>query len=171
MTATSQAVEPARIVDELSRAIDGDPWHGNSVSSILRDLTASIAAGKPHDRVHSIWEIVRHMAAWTHEVARRLDGHSPGEPQEGDWPAPNGTTEDDWTRDVTGLLDAHRFLLQKVSALSDGDLDEAPAEARDRASGSGLSRYVLLHGLAQHHVYHAGQIALLKKMATSISQA
>ena len=29
--------------------------------------------------------------------------------------------------------------------------------------GTGTSFYVLLHGVAQHDAYHAGQIALLKK--------
>jgi hypothetical protein len=27
-----------------------------------------------------------------------------------------------------------------------------------------VSFYVLLHGLAQHHAYHAGQIAVLKRI-------
>ena len=36
-------------------------------------------------------------------------------------------------------------------------------DVRDRALGSGISRYVMLHGLVQHHVYHAGQISLLRK--------
>ena len=36
-------------------------------------------------------------------------------------------------------------------------------DVRDRALGSGVSRYVTLHGLIQHHVYHVGQISLLKK--------
>ena len=39
--------------------------------------------------------------------------------------------------------------------------------ARDRSLGSGVSRYVSLHGLVQHHAYHAGQIALLKKALAS----
>lgn len=30
--------------------------------------------------------------------------------------------------------------------------------------GTGVTRDVLLHGLAQHHAYHAGQIALLSKL-------
>ncbi len=29
--------------------------------------------------------------------------------------------------------------------------------------GASYSLYVLLHGVAQHDLYHAGQIALLKK--------
>jgi hypothetical protein len=36
-------------------------------------------------------------------------------------------------------------------------------DQRDAAIGSGVSYYVLLHGVAQHDAYHAGQIAMLKK--------
>ena len=155
--------EAARTIDELDRVIGGDPWYGDSVSSILTDVSAARAAAKPIASAHSIWEIVRHMTAWTNEVARRLDGHAPGEPVEGDWPAPGTVTEANWVRDVNSLLEAHRQLTRKIAALSDDALYAPPAERRDRAAGSGVSRYVMLHGLGQHHAFHAGQIAVLKK--------
>jgi uncharacterized damage-inducible protein DinB len=157
--------EANRIVDELARAIEGDPWHGNSATVILRDVTAKMAAVKPPANVHSIWEIVRHMTAWTNEVHRRVDGHPPAEPQEGDWPSPSGSSDEDWTRDVAALVEAHRRLLQKIAALSEATLQAPPVDARNRPAGSGVSYYVLLHGLAQHHAYHAGQIAVLKRIA------
>src|SRR5262245_36149493 len=159
--------ESDRIVDELKRAIGGDPWHGASVAAILRDVNAGTAAARPHASVHSIWEIVRHMTAWTAEVHRRLDGHPPGQPQDGDWPAPSGLDAAAWSRDVSALLDAHNRLLKRIAIMPDGALHAGPAEARDAPAGSGVSHYVLLHGLAQHHAYHAGQIALLKKMAVA----
>jgi uncharacterized damage-inducible protein DinB len=158
--------EATRIVDELTRAIEGDPWHGNSATAILQDVTPKVAATKPAD-AHSIWEIVRHMTAWTGEVHRRLDGHPPREPQEGDWPAPSGSRDENWRRDVAALTDAHRRLLQKVATLSDDALHAPPVEVRNRPAGSGVSFYVLLHGLAQHHAYHAGQIAVLKRIVST----
>ena len=33
--------------------------------------------------------------------------------------------------------------------------------------GTGVTYYDLLHGLAQHDTYHAGQIAVLKKAFTT----
>lgn len=168
----------SRIVDELNRAVDGDAWHGDSVSAILRDVTATVAASKPTapgspkpagteagGGGHTIWEIVRHMTAWTNEVARRLEGHAAGEPQEGDWPQPAGQSEDDWKRDVAAFVDANRRLIEKTAALSDAQLHAPSVDYRDRAAGSGVPYDVMLHGLAQHHAYHAGQIALLKKLA------
>jgi uncharacterized damage-inducible protein DinB len=156
--------ETSRIVDELTRAVEGDPWHGSSVAAILADVSAGTALSRPHERVHTIWEIVRHMTAWTNEVARRLDGHSPADPQEGDWPAPKGASEDDWRRDVAAFFEANRLLLQKLERVSDSSMHVIPSQPRNRAAGAGVSSYVLLHGLAQHHAYHAGQIGIMKKM-------
>jgi uncharacterized damage-inducible protein DinB len=156
--------DASRLVDELNRAVDGDAWHGDSVCAIARGVTAAVAASRPHEGVHSIWEIVRHMTAWTNEVGRRLEGHAAGEPQEGDWPLPGGQSEDDWRRDVANFMDAHRRLVQKTAVLSDTALHAPPAEQRDRPAGSGVTHHVMLHWLAQHHAYHAGQIALLKKL-------
>jgi uncharacterized damage-inducible protein DinB len=155
------------IADELSRALDGDPWHGDAVMTILADVAASTAAVRPPGGAHSIWEIVRHMTAWTDEVGRRLEGHAPGEPQAGDWPPPSGATDDDWAHDVDALRDAHRRLIERAGRLTDAQLHAAPVEARNRPAGSGVTAYVLLHGLAQHHAYHGGQIAILKKVAAA----
>src|SRR5687768_5400268 len=130
--------EPSRIADELRRAIDGDPWHGDAVSVILRGVTEEMAASRPPGGTHSIWEIVRHMTAWTNEVARRLDGHEPGEPQEGDWPTPAGIAEEDWVRDQSRLVDANRRLIEKVASMSDERLHAPPVERRDRESGAGM---------------------------------
>ena len=41
------------------------------------------------------------------------------------------------------------------------------ARLRDRVPGKRYDFYHLLHGLAQHELYHAGQIAILKKAALS----
>jgi hypothetical protein len=161
---TPRPNEAARIVDELHRSIEGDPWHGDAAAMILRDVTFATAAKQPPGDVHSIWGIVRHMTAWTEEVGRRLDGLPARELEAGDWPSPTGFTEGDWRRDVAALVHAHHRVLEKVRPLSDRYLHASPEEPRDRAAGSGVSRYVLLHGLAQHHAYHAGQIAVLKKI-------
>jgi uncharacterized damage-inducible protein DinB len=156
--------ESDRLIDELTRAIDGDPWHGDALFSILRGVSARTAAATLPNQAHSIWEILRHITAWTGEVTRRLDGNPPGLPPEGDWPPPAGRDDADWASDLGALVDAHRALLRKVSTLSDTDLHAPPPHDRNRPAGSGVTRYVMLHGLAQHHAYHAGQIALLKKI-------
>ena len=156
--------ELANIADELHRAIEGDPWHGSSTTSILRDVSLATASAKPGASVHSIRELVLHMTAWANEVTRRLDGHPAREPEEGDWPAPAGNSDNDWQRDLANLTAAHKRVVQKALTLAEESLHAKPVEDRDAPTGSGVTKYVLLHGLAQHHAYHSGQIALLKKL-------
>lgn len=156
--------EATRLADELTRAIEGDPWHGGSTAAILKDVTAEAAATRPDPNVHTIWEIVRHLTVWTAEIERRLAGHPAGEPDEGDWPAPGGSDEAAWGRDVGALFEAHRRLIATLEPITDAALFGPVNDPRDRPVGSGVSHYVMLHGLAQHHAYHSGQIALLRKM-------
>jgi len=159
--------ESERLIDELTRAIEGDPWHGDPIARLLDQISAADAAAHPIPGAHSIWEIVCHMAAWTNEVARRLAGHTAATPLEGDWPAASGADQAAWHRDLTRLFESHRRLAAMLQSFSDEQLLEPTTDARNRETGSGVTRYVLVHGLAQHHAYHGGQIALLRKALSS----
>ena len=63
--------EAARIADQLRRAFDGTAWHGPSLMELLDDVDAATAAAKPLAKVHSIWELVLHVAAWDAAGCRR----------------------------------------------------------------------------------------------------
>lgn len=152
-----------RIVDELRRAWDGDAWHGSPVREILEGVTAEEAAARPVRAAHTIWEIVLHMTAWTREVRRRVLTGVSREPEDGDWPEAGDIGAAAWAAAVAALEAANRELVDAVSALGADRIDETLGDARDRPLGSGVSYAVLLHGLAQHHAYHAGQIAILRK--------
>ncbi len=66
------------------------------------------------------------------------------------------------------LEDAHTALVAAINELPEEKLFEPTNDPRDRETGSGVSYYVLLHGIVQHDVYHAGQIALVKKGAMAL---
>jgi uncharacterized damage-inducible protein DinB len=152
-----------RIVDELARDHSGDPWHGSPVRSILAGITAEQAAARPVPGAHRIWELVLHMTAWKNEVRKRLSGAPASDPEEGDWPTVGETTPDLWQAAVNGLDRAHAALVTAIRNLPDAKLFEPTNDPRNRPLGTGVSYYVLLHGIVQHDAYHAGQIAILKK--------
>jgi uncharacterized damage-inducible protein DinB len=160
--------EIARIVDQLQREHDGDPWHGSPLRELLDGITAEVAAAHPIRNVHSVWEIVLHMTAWKNEVRRRLGGAPAGVPQEGDWPDVPAPTADAWNAARERLNEAHRTLIEAVRQLPEAKLFAPTSDPRDRETGSGVSHYVLLHGIVQHDVYHAGQIALVRKGAEAL---
>ncbi len=45
--------ETSRLVDELEREHAGDPWHGSSVTDILKGVTAAQAAAHIVPHVHT----------------------------------------------------------------------------------------------------------------------
>lgn len=151
------------IADLIERVFDGDPWHASSVADLLSDVTAAEAVARPVPGGHSIWELVLHMTGWASEVRARLDGQEAGEPEGGDWPEVAAPTEARWRAAVAGLEAAHRELAAAVRASDPGQLRKPVLDRREPALGTGLSKELTVHGLIHHTVYHAGQIAQVKR--------
>ena len=149
--------EIKRINDQLKRAFEGTAWHGPSVSEVLADVTAEQAAAHPIAGAHSIWEIVLHIRTWERVGLRRIEEWVPIEvTDEEDWPVVKETSEHAWKNALDRLRLNHAALREVI-----GRLDEA--RLADIVPGTEYSVYFLLHGVIQHDLYHAGQIALLKK--------
>ena len=150
------AGEAERIVLQLKYAFDGEAWHGPSVLELLADVNAAQAAMRPIHGAHTIWELVLHIAAWKKAVARRLSGDRAELSEEENWPAIDDPSEAAWQQTLNVLKDSHRELLAAIARLDERRLDESIVEGMS-------SVYVTVHGVIQHDLYHAGQIAILKK--------
>ncbi len=155
--------EVEQLADLVERVVEGDPWHGPTVVALLDGMPARDAAAHVVPGAHSIWELVLHMTGWAREVQARLTGEAAGEPAGGDWPAVRDVSPAAWAAAVAALVDSHRALAAAVRASDDRALATPVVDRRDPAAGTGLSRYLTLHGLVHHTAYHAGQIALLKR--------
>jgi uncharacterized damage-inducible protein DinB len=150
---------------ELHQVYDGDPWHGSSITTVLDGINAEVAAMRSIPGAHSIWEIVLHMAAWTREVASRVSGADAKNPPE-DWPAPRfGGGEEAWKSAKDDLAAAQMELEDAVNAIEPKDLLRWVGDQRDPALATGMPVGTVIRGLIQHHTYHEGQIALLKRAA------
>jgi len=147
-----------RILDQLKRAFEGHAWHGPSVREVLAGVRAEQAHARPLPNGHTIWELVRHIAVWEDVGRRRLEGDRAqiklSSPE--DWPPPEDTSEAAWESAQAALERGHQALVETVRALPESRLNEPVAEGMS-------SLYVTLHGVIQHDLYHAGQIAILKK--------
>jgi len=151
---TSMTTETGRIASQLRRSYEGIAWHGPSLKEILNGVESDIASRRPYQGAHTIWELVLHVAAWA-TVARRaltdniyvsLDG-------EADWPVPQGS----WPDALAHLEREQKALIEEVKKLTDVRLNDIVSAEKQ------YSVYFLLHGVIQHNLYHAGQMALLKK--------
>jgi hypothetical protein len=151
--------EVEQIAKQLQRSFAGKAWHGPSVLEVLDGVTAESAAAASPGGAHRIWDIAAHMARWKTAVAGWIAGDRtpPADVDGGDWPPISDTSPAAWQRLLDELRGAHERLLGEVSKLGDERL-------RERAWAPMPSIYTLLHGIVHHDLYHAGQIALLKKM-------
>lgn len=150
--------ETARIADQLSRAYSGKAWHGPSLKILLRGISAEQAAARPIPNAHSIWELVLHIAAWDRTVCQRmLSGKDTTLPPEQNFPAVVDLSEAAWKKALKTLDQGHRELVTAIQGFKDRKLDH-------KLGNRDYSFYITMHGAIQHDLYHAGQIAILKKM-------
>lgn len=153
-----------RILDGLRRTWDGEPWYGPSIRTLLADVGPDDAYAHPVPGAHSIWEIVRHLSLWTMAVRRRLGGEPVAYAEGDDWPAVTSREPSAWLATLDVFEQAHASVVSYVAAM--------PADALvEQVPGQRITRAAMLHGLVQHTVYHAGQIALLKRAARGAAPA
>jgi uncharacterized damage-inducible protein DinB len=150
--------ETARIADQLSRAYSGKAWHGPSLRTLLRGVTAAQAAQRAIPSAHTIWELVLHIAAWDRVVCERiLGGKTTKLPPEENFPTVRDISETAWKKTLRELEKQHRALKAAMLKFPTAKLDR-------NLSGGDYTYYITMHGAVQHDLYHAGQIAILKKM-------
>jgi uncharacterized damage-inducible protein DinB len=148
--------EIRRILDQMDRAFSGDAWHGPSLMQVLEGVSAEDASKHAVGGAHSIWELVRHVSAWNTIVRQRLEGEAVEVTAERDWPPVREVSETAWRRTLEALAESRAGLRKAAESLRDDQLEE-------KLAGGSVSRYAILHGVIQHDLYHAGQIAILKK--------
>lgn len=148
-----------RLLDEAFR---GPAWHGPSLTSSLRGVSRDTADFRPAPGRHSIRELVLHTALVKHRMTGRLLGargsRFPRPVEREWWPTPGDATEDGWAADVEILLRAHERLLDT--------LVQTPLD-RLAVTRAGRTHTIAeeVEGAALHDVYHAGQIALIRRIA------
>jgi len=151
--------ETARLADQIRRAFEGEAWHGDSLLEILAGVDAKTAAARPIPNAHSIWELVLHIEAWDKVAVFRAGGTAVDLNNEENFPPVKDAGEAAWQKTLASLKNTHAELVRTVAAFPDSRLQE-------QVSGKSETYYnffYLFSGIAQHEIYHAGQIALLKK--------
>jgi uncharacterized damage-inducible protein DinB len=148
-SSTSRNTETAQLGEQLRNAFEGDA-----------DIDPATAAAHPLPETHSIWEIVLHIAAWDDAVNRRIVLGKLGKALQlndaENFPPVTDKSAAAWKKAVAHVKAAHAALLKTVADLPD-------ARLRERVPGKKYDIGFMLQGVAQHEIYHAGQIAILKK--------
>jgi DinB superfamily len=141
----------------VDQAYERKAWHGTNLRGSLRRVTAGEAAWRAEAGRHNIWEVAVHCAYWKYAVRRRLLGEKRGSfPMKGsNWFAIDGGDEKSWAAARSLLDEQHRLVREAIATL--------PPKRLGERSGSWVITD-LIHGIAAHDLYHAGQIQLLKRL-------
>lgn len=148
----------AELARQLTTVVERGAWHGPAVFELLADVDARRAAAVPPGCTHSIWALTIHMGVWLDVARRRTAGDSArvADPAD-DFPAVPAVTAAAWRTAQGKLRSIASDLRNAILALFPDDL------AR-KVRGQTYTVGFMLHGAIQHTAYHAGQIALLKKL-------
>ena len=151
--------ETVRLADQIRRAFEGSAWHGDSILELLVDVNAKTAAAHPIKDAHSIWELLLHIAAWDDAVRRRIGGTALTLSDDQNFPPVKDTSDAAWRQAIESVKRTHNELIKAVAAFPDSRLQEqVPGKTENY-----YNFYYMFSGIVQHELYHAGQIALLKK--------
>lgn len=151
--------ETARLADQIRRAFKGEAWHGDSMLELLANVDAKTAAAHPIKGAHSIWELLLHVAAWDDAALRRAGGVAFEPSDEENFPTVTDMSETAWKKTVEQVKRKHDALVKAVAAFPASRLsDPVPGKPEKY-----YDHFYLFSGIVQHELYHAGQIALLKK--------
>lgn len=154
-SAPVKRTETARMWDLLQRAYGGNVWHGPGLRELVESVTAKQAAAQPVPGARSIWQIVLHVTAYEDVVRRRMSGeHIEELPPEQGWPEVADTSARAWHDARECFETGHVRLREALGRFPEGMLDET-------VPGRDYPYYLMLYGVIQHALYHAGQIVVL----------
>jgi hypothetical protein len=157
-TATPSDLD-ARVLERIVKEGYGPgAWHGPDLKAALDDVSAALAFWRPSSERHNIAEIALHHAYCARSVRGQLLGSQP-EPfvMEGDdWFSLSGDTLS-WPT-IREVVDSEQKRLAGIVT----DIAEG-RRGRPLADPQCLD---LVLGITCHAIYHAGQIQLIKKIAS-----
>jgi hypothetical protein len=107
---------------------------------------------------HNIWEIALHIAVWDEICVARLAGKKIMKTtgSAGDWPAVGRPTRKGWAAAQRRLRNAQKALVDATRKLSASAFEK-------KVAGWPWTYRLMIHGTLHHDLYHAGQIALLRR--------
>jgi len=150
------------IINNLKDSFDGKPWYGNSVMHTLRSIPWQIANNKTYGS-KSIAILVQHIISWRIFVLKRLEGDVNYDiiiDGENDWDEIHINNQEEWHSLIMKLQNTQDNLLHMLSKQTNAILQQ-------QVTGKDYNFGPILTSIAQHDIYHLGQIAMLNAMQKS----
>ncbi|MFT3826743.1 MAG: DinB family protein [Chitinophagaceae bacterium] len=155
----NQAIQ--NIIQHLQETLEGDPWYGRPVYAILEEVHPAIVYDRPgkNDTSHSLIDLLYHMITWSEFTLKRLEKDQEKDSAYSDkldWRNIDPTVHT-WENGLKEFWLLNNAIIEILETKDDSLLEEK-VDFREYNFG------VLLNGLIEHHIYHLGQIAYVKKL-------
>jgi len=150
--------ETDQIIETLHDVMDGKPWFGRPIFSLLNQVHPADVFKKPNDEGHSLIELVYHMITWAEFTLHRVEGRKEYDMalmESQDWRLID-PLQHTWSKGLETLRFTHDEIIKLLHHRDDSFLDQK-VDYRD------YNFRFLLNGLIQHDIYHLGQIAYVTK--------
>jgi uncharacterized damage-inducible protein DinB len=145
-----------QLIHDFRTTFDGDPWFGDSYSAIVGDIAPEEALAAPPNG-HSICVLLWHMVKWRKALSERLLGnlaYRANVTDDDNWPPASDQTASTWEAARAAFAEQQAIIVRELSNRDEAFLDSEFL--------SGRTFRLLAMGVAQHDIYHLGQIAMLK---------
>ncbi len=149
------------LIHGLQTSFGGKPWYGTSVMEKLESIDWRLVNDRPSGS-RSIAVLLQHMINWRIFVLKKLQGDAAYDiviDGPNDWTEIHIGDEQAWERLKKGLKDTQKDLLNLLSSASDALLAQ-------KVPGKDYSFGPILSSVAEHDIYHLGQIALVYALLT-----
>jgi uncharacterized damage-inducible protein DinB len=147
------------IIRELENTLAGEPWFGRPINELIEEVDDKIAFTIPVPGAHSLVELLYHMITWAGFTLKRIERDQVNDMaavEKLDWreidPQIHG-----WKEGIEEFKDMNNQIINLLKSKKDTFLDE-------KVDFRNYNFRFLLQGIIQHNIYHAGQIAYLKKL-------
>jgi len=151
--------EIQNIIATFKNILSDEPWYGKSVYAILGEAGTGDIYYQPKGTSHSMIELLFHMLTWAEYTLCVLKNEEPEKAKSIealDWRTikPSGHS---WEKGFTQFKFTNQKIIDLLDTKDDSFLEQSLQDKN-------YDFRFLLNGLIHHHIYHAGQIAYIKKL-------
>lgn len=147
------------IIATLKNVLSEEPWFGRSVYSLLEEAGAFDVYAHPEGTSHSLIELLFHMCTWTEYTLSIIENEELEKTktiEALDWRNID-KEKHTWENGLTKFKSANKKIIELLDTKDDSFLEQSLLDKN-------YNFKTLLNGLIHHHIYHAGQIAYIKKL-------
>jgi uncharacterized damage-inducible protein DinB len=139
------------IADAYRKVTLAGAWYGPSVAELLARISPEQAVTKPVGGTHSIAELLQHLLLWNERIRKTSES----------CPLPKWEAEKEWAEAAIPWNELVERWNKSREQLEDRMRHFSAEDLEKQTPGRTYPYELLLNGIVQHTIWHAGQIAMV----------